>query len=87
MMGGLASSRVLELFGSRMVARDFVGGIPTRLYQKDLQIGLEFAHTLRVAVPAAAVTMQYLNELMGRGREDDDLSALVTIVEDLCSSH
>lgn len=87
MMGGLASSRVLELFGSRMVARDFVGGIPTRLYQKDLQIGLEFAHTLRVAVPAAAVTMQYLNELMGRGREGDDLSALVTIVEDLCSSH
>ena len=83
MMGGLASSRVLERFGSRMASRDFTAGIPTRLYHKDLQIGLDVAHTLGVAVPAAALTLQFINRLIGRGRGHDDLSALVTVVEDL----
>ena len=83
MMGGLASSRVLELFGTRMISRDFTAGIPTRLYHKDLQIGLDVAHTLGAAVPAAALTMQYINRLIERGRGHDDLSALVTVVEDL----
>ena len=82
-MGGVASSRVLELFGSRMAARDFDGGIETRLYHKDLDIVLTLAHALGAAVPAGALTMQFINALVGRGHARNDLSALITVVEDL----
>ena len=82
MMGGVASSRVLDLFGSRMAARDFSGGIESRLYHKDLDIVLGLAHASGTPLPAAALTMQFINALIGRGRGRDDLSALITVVED-----
>lgn len=81
MMGGMASSRVLEFFGGRMARRDFAAGIESRLYHKDLDIVLQLAHALGVALPAGAVTMQFINGLHGRGRGGDDLSSLITLVE------
>ena len=81
MMGGVAASRVLELFGKRMVERDFAAGIEARLYYKDLDIVLSLAHELGIALPAAALTMQNINALIGSGEGKSDLSALVRIVE------
>jgi 2-hydroxy-3-oxopropionate reductase len=81
MMGGVASSRVLDLFGKRMVERRFENGIDTRLYYKDLDIALNLAHELGLAVPAAALTMQNVNALIGRGEGRNDLSALINVVE------
>ncbi|MDP1718694.1 MAG: NAD(P)-dependent oxidoreductase [Burkholderiales bacterium] len=81
MLGGIAASRVLELFGKRMVDRDFAAGIEARLYHKDLNIVLDLAHELGHAVPAAAVTMQSVNALIGRGEGKSDLSALIKVVE------
>ncbi len=83
LMGGVASSRVLDLFGTRMVSRDFSAGIESRLYHKDLDIALGLAHEGGTALPAAALTMQIINALVGRGRGRDDLSALITVVEEL----
>ena len=83
MMGGVASSRVLDLFGTRMASRDFSAGIESRLYYKDLDIALGLAHDRGAALPAAALTMQFVNALVGRGRGRDDLSALITLVEEL----
>ena len=85
MMGGVASSRVLELFGARMASRDFSAGIDSRLYHKDLDIALGLAHDRGAALPAAAVTMQYINALIGRDRGRDDLSALITVIEALAT--
>ena len=82
MMGGVASSRVLDLFGTRMASRDFRAGIESRLYHKDMDIALSLAHDRGAVLPAAAVTMQLINGLIGRGRGRDDLSALITVVED-----
>ncbi|MBI4194193.1 MAG: NAD(P)-dependent oxidoreductase [Betaproteobacteria bacterium] len=81
MLGGIASSRVLELFGKRMVERNFDNGIDARLYYKDLDIVLGLAHELGLAVPAAALTMQNINALIGRGEGRNDLSTLIRIVE------
>jgi 2-hydroxy-3-oxopropionate reductase len=81
MLGGVAASRVLELFGKRMVERDFSAGIETRLYHKDLAIVLGLAHELGVAAPAAALVMQHVNALMGRGEGRNDLSSLIKVVE------
>lgn len=81
MMGGVAASRVLEIFGKRMVERNFAAGIETRLYHKDLHIVLDLAHELGLAAPAAALTMQNINALIGRGEGRSDLSALIKVVE------
>lgn len=83
MLGGIAASRVLELFGKRMVERSFAAGIETRLYHKDLHIVLDLAHELGVPTPAAALTMQHINALMGRGEGGNDLSALIKVVEEM----
>ena len=85
MKDGVASSRVLEVFGSRMSSRDFSAGIESRLYHKDLDIALGLAHAHGTALPAAAVTMQFVNALIGRGRGRDDLSALITVIEEMGS--
>ena len=83
MMGGVASSRVMELFGKRMVERDFAAGIEARLYHKDLDIVLELAHGLGQARPAGAVVMQHINAMMGRGDGTSDLSAIIRVVESM----
>ena len=83
MLQGMASSRVLDFFGDRMARRDFDAGIESRLYHKDLDIVLNLAHDLGVSLPAGAVTMQFINGLHGRGLGRGDLSAMVTLVEEL----
>jgi 2-hydroxy-3-oxopropionate reductase len=81
MLGGVAASRVLELFGKRMVDRDFTAGIEARLYHKDLDIVLSLAHGLGQALPAGALVMQHINAMMGRGDGASDLSALIKGIE------
>jgi 2-hydroxy-3-oxopropionate reductase len=81
MMAGIASSRVLDVFGQRMVERNFANGIDTRLYHKDLDIALGLAHDLGAAAPAASVTMQHINAAIGRGEGASDLSVLIEVLE------
>lgn len=81
LMGGVAASRVLELFGKRMVARDFGSGIDTRLYHKDLGIVLELAQEAGLPLPAGAVVKQQINALMGAGEGNADFSVLIRVLE------
>ncbi|HYC43873.1 MAG TPA: NAD(P)-dependent oxidoreductase [Burkholderiales bacterium] len=83
LLTGIAGSRVLEMFGKRMVEREFAAGIETRLYHKDLGIVLGLAHAAGQGLPAAAVVMQHINSLVGHGEGGNDLSALIKIVEGL----
>ena len=82
LLQGMASSRVLDFFGDRMARRDFDAGIESRLYHKDLDVVMHLAHGLGVPLPAGAVTMQFVNGLHGRGRGRDDLSTLITLLEE-----
>jgi 2-hydroxy-3-oxopropionate reductase len=83
LMGGIASSRVLDVFGKRMVERNFANGIDTRLYHKDMNIALGLVHELGAAAPAAAVTMQHINAAIGRGEGTSDLAVLIEVLEGL----
>lgn len=83
LMSGVASSRVLDVFGKRMVERNFANGIDTRLYHKDLDIALGLVHELGAAAPAASVTMQHINAVIGRGEGSSDLSILIEVLESL----
>jgi 2-hydroxy-3-oxopropionate reductase len=83
MMGGLAGSRVLDLFGKRMIERDFAAGIETRLYHKDLGIALDLARALGEVLPAGALVMRQIDAMMERGDGANDLSAIVRVIESM----
>jgi 2-hydroxy-3-oxopropionate reductase len=81
LLGGIASSRVLDLFGGRMVERQFEAGIPVRLYDKDLRTALQLATDAGQPLPAARIVMTHIEQLMADGRGDNDLSMLIETLE------
>ena len=87
LMGGFASSRVLEVHGERMINRTFAPGFRVRLHQKDLNLALESARALGVALPSAALAQQLMNACSARPRgAEADHSSLVRALETL-STH
>ncbi len=83
LLGGFAYSRILEVHGQRMLARDFTPGFRARLHQKDMGIVLAEAQRANVAVPSAALAAQMLNALAAAGAGELDSAALVTLLERL----
>jgi len=81
--GGAAQSRILEVLGKRMVERNYDPGIEARLNYKDIQIVLDEAHTLGMALPGTALVTQMFNALIGRGGGNQDSSQLVEVIEAL----
>jgi 2-hydroxy-3-oxopropionate reductase len=81
LMGGSAGSRVLEVFGKRMVDRDFAPGVEARLHHKDFALLLEEAHAMGVTLPVVATVDQQLNALMAHGWGESDTSALLLVLE------
>lgn len=81
LMGGSAASRVMEIMGERMVARDFSAGIQARLHHKDFGLVLAEAVSLGAPLPIAAQVAQQLNALMGNGWGMDDTSSLLRVLE------
>lgn len=81
LMGGSAASRVMEVMGERMVARDFSAGIQARLHHKDFGILLDEAVKIGAPLPIAAQTWQQLNALMNQGWGYDDTSSLLKVLE------
>lgn len=87
LMGGFASSRVLEVHGERMIARSFAPGFRVRLHQKDLNLALESARALGVALPGTATAQQLMNACSARaGGAEADHSSLVQALE-ILSDH
>ena len=81
LMGGFAGSRILEVHGKRMLDNDYTPGFKTRLHQKDINIVMQTAKELGLALPGAALVMQHLNALMGTGDAELDSAAVMKIVE------
>ena len=79
--GGSAGSRVLEVFGAKMTARDFKAGVEARLHHKDFGILLNEAVSLGAPLPIAAQVWQQLNALMAQGRGREDTSVLLRVLE------
>ncbi len=80
LLGGFASSRVLEVHGERMLNRNYAPGFRTKLYQKDLRIANETAAANGVAIPATALVTQLVNALVASGGGDLDYSAMGTVL-------
>ena len=81
MLGGSAGSRVLEVFGGRMAAREFAPGVEARLHHKDYALLMDEAVKIGAALPVSAAVWQQLNALMGSGWGRDDSSSLLRVLE------
>ena len=81
LMGGFASSRILEVHGERMVKRTFAPGFRIRLHQKDLNLALQGARELGLALPQTAGAAQLMQACAAHGMADLDHSALVQALE------
>jgi 2-hydroxy-3-oxopropionate reductase len=86
LMGGFAASRVLEVHGERMIKRTFNPGFRIKLHQKDLNLALQGARALGVALPNTASTAQLMQACVANGLADSDHSALVRALE-LMAAH
>lgn len=81
LMGGFASSRVLEVHGERMVKRTFAPGFRIALHQKDLNLALQGARALGLALPQTAGAAQLMQVCAAHGMDQLDHSALVRALE------
>jgi 2-hydroxy-3-oxopropionate reductase len=81
LMGGFASSRVLEVHGERMIKRTFAPGFRIALHQKDLNLALQGARSLGMALPQTAIAAQLMQTCAALGLSQSDHSALVRALE------
>jgi 2-hydroxy-3-oxopropionate reductase len=80
LLGGFASSRVLEVHGERILKGNYVPGFKTKLYHKDLGIVSRLIHDLGVPAPVTALVEQYVSALMAAGGGEEDYSSLAKAV-------
>ena len=81
LMGGFAASRILEVHGERMIKRTFAPGFRIGLHQKDLNLALQGARALGLALPQTASAAQLMQVCSANGMQDLDHSALVRSLE------
>lgn len=82
LLGGFASSRVLEVHGERILTSHYAPGFRTRLYQKDLRIAQETAAAIDVPAPTTALVAEWVDALVSAGEGDLDYSAVGREVAD-----
>jgi len=83
LIGGFASSRVLEIHGKRMINRTFDPGFRVELHHKDLNIALYSAHALGINLPNTTATLELLNTCIAQGDAKSDSSVMIRSLEKL----
>ena len=81
LMGGFASSRILEVHGERMIKRTFDPGFRIELHQKDLNLALQTARSLKMSLPNTATAQELFNACAANGGAAWDHSAMVRALE------
>ncbi len=86
LMGGFASSKILEIHAERMINRTFDPGFRIRLHQKDLNLALQNAKEMGISLPNTATAQELFNSCASHGGADDDHSGMVKALE-LMANH
>lgn len=81
--GGLAGSRVLEIVGPRLAAKDYEPTGPAKFMHKDLSFVLESAAAAGSAAPIAAAGVELYAELKRQGLGDRDLAVVRQAIANL----
>ena len=85
LMGGFASSKILEVHGERMVKRNFAPGFRIELHQKDLNLALSSARELGVSLPNTATAQELFNSCVAHGGKAWDHSGMIRALEKLAN--
>lgn len=86
LMGGFASSKILEVHGERMTKRTFSPGFRIELHQKDLNLALSNARAMGVSLPNTATAQELFNACIARGGAAWDHSGMIRALE-LMANH
>jgi 2-hydroxy-3-oxopropionate reductase len=81
LLGGFASSRILESHGERMIQRSFRPGARASLHVKDIEVIGALARAGGVLLPAFEACAKQLGALIEHGGADLDHAAMVTELE------
>jgi 2-hydroxy-3-oxopropionate reductase len=81
LLGGFASSKILEVHAERMIRRTFEPGFRIALHQKDLNLALSAAKELGVALPNTAGAQQLFSACVAHGGAGWDHSGMVRALE------
>ncbi|BCW67434.1 2-hydroxy-3-oxopropionate reductase [Arthrobacter sp. NicSoilB4] len=81
--GGLAGSRVLDIVGPRLAAKDYEPTGPAKFMHKDLSFVIESAAAAGAAVPMASAGVGLYAELLRQGLGDKDLAVVRQAVANL----
>ena len=85
LMGGFASSKILEVHGERMIKRTFDPGFRIELHQKDLNLALSAARSLGLSLPNTATAQQLFSACVAHGGKAWDHSAMVKALETMAN--
>jgi 2-hydroxy-3-oxopropionate reductase len=80
LLGGFASSRVLDVHGERILKRNYTPGFRAKLYAKDYRIAAETLRDHDVPSPVTSVVHDLVDELIASGRGEEDYSALAEVI-------
>ena len=83
LLGGFASSRVLEVHGERILKRNYVPGFRSKLYAKDYRIASETLRANGAPSPVTSVVHDLVDRLIASGRGEEDYSALAKVIFDM----
>lgn len=81
LLGGFASSRILDSHGERMIQRNFRPGGRAELHLKDIEVISALARDGGVPLPAFEAAAAQLRALIEHGGADLDHAAMVTELE------
>jgi 2-hydroxy-3-oxopropionate reductase len=85
LLGGFASSRVLDVHGKRMLERTFAPGFRIKLHRKDLRLALSGADEIGLPLPQTAFCQQLFAAAEAAGEAELDHSALICALERLAN--
>jgi 2-hydroxy-3-oxopropionate reductase len=81
MLGGFASSRILEEHGARMLARNWKPGGAIKVHLKDREHLYEAAEAAGLELPAARAVFERIRAFVESGGGELDQSALYTLLD------
>lgn len=80
---GAAGTKSLDLYGKRILKRDFAAGFYVNHFVKDLGICLKECEKLGIALPGLALAHQLYASLKAHGEGDLGTQALILVLERL----
>jgi 2-hydroxy-3-oxopropionate reductase len=86
LLGGFAQSKILEVHGQKMLARNFKPGFRLRLHEKDMKIALAAGSEYGVPLMVTSQAAQIMTAVKSMGDGELDHSAVVKFVEELAKT-